>query len=134
MIALVDASVLVALFNKRDAWHSRCRELLRSFGGRLVSSEAALTEALYLLSDPRLQQLCLTAFNNGSVTLAATEDRLPRCQALMQQYADLPMDFADATLVALAEAMNIREIWTLDGDFQVYRLKGRASFNVKPLK
>ena len=51
---------------------------------------------------------------------------------LMDQYAGRPMDLADATLVALAEARGDRTIFTLDADFQIYRYKGRQRFATIP--
>lgn len=51
----------------------------------------------------------------------------------MSQYADRPMDLADATLVAVAEARNETRIFTLDEDFRFYRLKGRKAFELIPL-
>ena len=50
----------------------------------------------------------------------------------MNQYADRPMDLADATLVALAEERGDRRIFTLDADFQIYRFHGRQRFETIP--
>jgi predicted nucleic acid-binding protein len=51
----------------------------------------------------------------------------------MAQYEDIPMDFADATLVALAEESKIRDIFTLDRrGFEVYRIGGRGTFRLLP--
>jgi len=47
---------------------------------------------------------------------------------------DTPMDFADATLVALAEQTGIHQILTLDDDFFVYRVNGKDSFAVFPTR
>lgn len=54
-------------------------------------------------------------------------EELERAFELMEDYADLPMDFADASLVAAAETLGTRKIFTLDRrDFAVYRIrKGR---------
>lgn len=57
---------------------------------------------------------------------------IERAAALMVKYADRPMDLADATLVALAEERGDRRIFTLDADFQVYRMHGRTRFEVVP--
>jgi predicted nucleic acid-binding protein len=57
---------------------------------------------------------------------------LERSAQLMAKYADLPMDLADATLVALAEERGDRRVFTLDTDFQVYRLHGRQRFDILP--
>jgi predicted nucleic acid-binding protein len=50
---------------------------------------------------------------------------MPRIAELTKKYSDLPMDFADATLVVAAEKSGIKEIISLDRDFDVYRLPGR---------
>jgi predicted nucleic acid-binding protein len=59
-------------------------------------------------------------------------DEVQRARVLMEKYQDVPMDLADATLVATAEARRIRRIFTLDSDFQIYRLRGRISFELVP--
>jgi predicted nucleic acid-binding protein len=50
----------------------------------------------------------------------------------MAKYKDMPMDLADATLVAAAEALGLTRIFTLDRDFQVYRWRGKRKFEVIP--
>ncbi|MDE3076370.1 MAG: PIN domain-containing protein, partial [Chloroflexota bacterium] len=55
-----------------------------------------------------------------------------RAIALMERYADRPMDLADATLVALAEAHGMRRIFSLDSDFRIYRFRDRQRFEVLP--
>ncbi len=60
------------------------------------------------------------------------EDEQARMQVLMEQYRDLPMDLADASLVAAAETLNQKQIFTLDRDFQIYRFKGNQPFTVVP--
>ena len=50
----------------------------------------------------------------------------------MEKYSDLPMDFADSTLVVLAEELNTDLVFTVDQDFSVYRIRGRKPFRVVP--
>ena len=57
---------------------------------------------------------------------------LGRMPALMERYRDLPMDLADASLVALAEERRLRQVFTLDADFRVYRLPDGQAFEVLP--
>lgn len=57
---------------------------------------------------------------------------LVRTRELMQQYADLPMDFADATIVTIAERFRIATIFSLDQHFRVYRPLGNDHFDVVP--
>lgn len=48
----------------------------------------------------------------------------------MERYRNVPMDFADASLVAAAETLRTRRIFTIDGDFCVYRVNDRDLFEV----
>ncbi len=57
---------------------------------------------------------------------------LERCRELMAKYRSLPMDFADATLVVLAEKLKTKRVFTLDSDFRVYRIGGRGLFEIVP--
>jgi predicted nucleic acid-binding protein len=50
----------------------------------------------------------------------------------MEKYTDLPMDFADATLVVIAEEINADLVFTLDRDFDFYRIRGRSRFHIVP--
>jgi len=51
---------------------------------------------------------------------------------LMEQYRDRPMDLADASLVAAAEASGDKRIFTIDSDFYIYQWNGREPFEVVP--
>ena len=55
-----------------------------------------------------------------------------RLPALMERYRDLPMDLADASLVAIAEERRLSQVFTLDRDFRVYRLPNGAPFELLP--
>ena len=61
-----------------------------------------------------------------------TEHEFLRMRALMEQYRDIPMDLGNASLVAAAEAMNQKQIFTLDRDFLIYRLPKNQPFEVVP--
>ena len=62
-----------------------------------------------------------------------SHESLSRAIVLMEKYKDTPMDFADATLVVLAEEADIDEIFTLDmRGFQAYRIHGRKLFKIGP--
>jgi len=65
--------------------------------------------------------------------ITAESETLPRIRDLMRKYKDLPMDLADATLVAVAEREKIRRIFTLDRrDFEVYRPAKIGRFIIFP--
>ncbi len=85
-----------------------------------------LTEAFYLLGQTSVgaQRLMDFVIRGGLSALALDDTALARAFELMVQYADLPMDFADASLVAVAEANDLRSVFTIDRrDFDVYRIR-----------
>lgn len=53
---------------------------------------------------------------------------LPRIAEVMEKYRDLPADFADASLVVLAERTGVTDIATIDKDFSIYRTKDKRQF------
>lgn len=60
---------------------------------------------------------------------------LSALDTLMHRYADRPMDFADATLVHVAERERLRTILTTDhSDFETYRIGPRARFRILPAR
>lgn len=130
--AIVDAGPLVALFNGRDADHGRVECYLRDYAGQLISTLAVYAETMHLLDFRReAQQDFLKWVYNGAVhCIDLTDDDFRRTIELHAKYADRPMDFADATLVAVAERMDINEALTLDGDFRIYKLRGRRAFSL----
>jgi hypothetical protein len=67
-----------------------------------------------------------------AVRLHALDGEQDRIYVLMEKYRDIPMDLADATLVAAAETLGLTEVFTLDSDFKVYRIDGRTPFEVIP--
>ncbi len=50
----------------------------------------------------------------------------------MEKYNDTPMDLADASLVAAAESLNLRYVFTLDTDFRIYRINSSIPFEIVP--
>ena len=126
---LVDAGPLVAIMDGDDEHHAKCTATIQNARGPLTTVWPALTEAMYLLGDqPEAQEKLLEMVEAGPLKLLPLEvNDLPRIRELMRQYQDLPMDFADAALIRVAEREGVRTIFTLDRrDFSVYRLHGRT--------
>jgi uncharacterized protein len=124
---LADTGPLVALFNARDAWHEWAKQRFDEFTEPLVSCEAVLAEALFLLARvPGARQRLLSVWARGLIRceFVAEQDRTPLIR-LLNKYADLPMSFADACLVRLSEKVAECRIWTLDAHFRRYRRHGR---------
>lgn len=129
---VVDSGFLIGLFDETDPLHARCRGFLRDYRGRFLTTEAVLAEALALLSHDQ-QMRCLDWLGDAAQAGLLAVDREPvdfrAVEKLARKYADQPMDFADATVVLLANRSGVREILTADRrDFAVYRTAGRARF------
>jgi predicted nucleic acid-binding protein len=132
---LLDTGPLVALLDRSERNHARCRELFQGFRGRLLTTEPVLTEAVYLLGPSFANQKPALDFvrRGGAELVSLTPSLLKRSATLMAKYADVPMDFADATLVALAEETCSSDVLTLDcRGFSVYRLSGKKGFRIVP--
>ncbi|MCA1844310.1 MAG: PIN domain-containing protein [Actinobacteria bacterium] len=135
-MTLTDAGPLVALIDADEADHATCVLALRQLTPPLVTTWPAFTEAMYLLSGaggPAGRRALWTLVFTERLELADLDRAgLKRSAALMDKYADRPMDLADATLVALAEIRNLRRIFTLDEGFTIYRIHGRTRFDIVP--
>jgi uncharacterized protein len=132
---LLDTGALVSLLDRSQNLHLQCAEFFVSWRGSVVSTEAVLTESTHLLGQvPGGREKCLEFFLSGGASLiASSPSSLRRCKVLLKKYGDLPMDFADATLVVLAEELGTDLVFTTDHrDFNVYRADGRRRFQIYP--
>lgn len=135
-MTLVDAGPLIALIDRDDTQHQRCVAALSRVTEPLVTTLPALTEAMHVIGTRagwHGQERLWTFMLRANVELAELAGaQLERARDLMERYRDLPMDLADATLVAVAEERKVRRVFTLDSDFQVYRIGRRQAFEVVP--
>ncbi len=133
---LVDAGPLIALIDRGEPDHERCVETLSSLAAPMVTTWPAFTEAMHLLGSAggwKAQEALWKLLDRGDLQLVPLDDALQgRTRALMGKYRDIPMDLADATLVAAAETLGLTRVFTLDRDFQVYRWRGKRKFDVLP--
>ncbi len=123
---LVDAGPLVALFDANDHQHDRCRRILDELDDELLTTTPVLGEAFHLLRPGSPGPPKLTDFiRHGGLGVCPLDDQgLGRCFELMMRYADLPMDFADASIVAAAEQTRSDKVFTLGGrGFATYRIR-----------
>lgn len=135
MSLLLDTGALVTLLDRSQRNHAAFVEFFGAWQGAVVSTEAVLTEASHLLGRVAGgRTACLDFFLAGGATLIPpTRATLERCRALVERYADVPMDFADATLVVLAEDLDTNLILTTDRkDFSIYRISSRRRFKTVP--
>lgn len=132
---LLDTGAFVALLDKSENNHPRCVGFFKSFRGKILTTEPVLTETIYLLGPSVKAQKAVIEFilKGGAILVPQSTDSLLRASTLMEKYRDVPMDFADATLVYLAEETGISEVFTLDiRGFSAYRFQGKKVFKILP--
>ena len=137
-MTLTDAGPLIAIIDADEPDHASCMDALDQLTLPLVTTWPAFTEAMYLLARAggiRAQQALWRLVSTDRLVVAdLSPSAVDRSARLMDQYADRPMDLADATLMALAEERDDRLIFTLDDDFQMYRFRGRQRFETIPMQ
>jgi predicted nucleic acid-binding protein len=134
---LADTGAILALLNREDRWHRKCLDAFRQISLPLITSQAVLTEIFHITGTvPWNVEAAWTFIRSGNLVLTPILDvELPFLHALMSRYADRPMDFADATLVHLAQRESLNTIFTIDhDDFETYRIDGRRRFRVIPAR
>lgn len=133
--ALVDTGAVVALINRADRFHAQAASWFSGFRGQLLTTEAVVTETAYVLAgSPEHRYAALTwvqrAREAGLLQVVAVEDHSALAR-IMSKYSDLPCDYADASLIWLAEKTGVLQVATIDGgDFTVYRVRGRRTFRI----
>lgn len=135
-MTLIDTGPIVALLNRADPDHQRCMRALDGLTGSLVTTWPVITEAMHFLGESigaHGQQALWRMLRDEKIrVIEPLEESIDRMAALMTKYNDVPMDVADASLVASAEKLGRDRVFTLDGDFTVYRLGGKRTFVVIP--
>src|ERR1051325_3017568 len=125
-MVITDTGPLVAILNPDDEQHARCTRVLPAIRLPLLTTVSVMTEAMHFLSRERGwvgQQALWRMVRGGKLQVSPVEgEALNRIEALMERYRDSPMDFADASLVALAEQVKLRQVFTIDTHFRAYRL------------
>ena len=132
---LIDTGAILALLNGKDRWHDRCVTAFAALHLPLATTAAVLTELFHLLGEQPHDIEAAWRFvpSVAIVVLPITDSDMPDLDRLMKRYSDHPMDFADATLVRLAQPESLSTICTINyGDFETYRIVGRRKFRIVP--
>lgn len=121
---LIDTGPLIALFDRDDKYHTSIIEFIKNTNYRFISTTAVLTETMYMLDFNIAVQLNFLEWimKEGVIIHEIKQSNIKRIIDLTKKYSDRPMDFADATLVIAAEERGIRQIISIDSDFDIYRL------------
>ncbi|XCN71169.1 MAG: PIN domain-containing protein [Candidatus Electrothrix aestuarii] len=134
---LTDTGPLLALLDRRDAHHQRCLDFLRTLPPEpMRTTWPCFTEAMYLLGATggyHYQSFLWKLVEEANLELHdLTDSEIKKMNALMRIYRDTPMDMADASLMAVAETMRLKQIFTIDNDFYIYRFADGSGPEVVP--
>lgn len=124
---ILDTGPLIAILSETDNYHHWSIQQLADLKGPLITCEAIITEASFLLKKRTTQEpaILLEMVHNGVIEVAFhLNDEAKNIKQLMIKYTNVPMSFADACLVRMAEQYLNSTILTLDSDFRVYRKNG----------
>jgi predicted nucleic acid-binding protein len=129
---IIDTGPIVAFINARDEYHKWAKEQWSRIAPPLLTCEAVLSEACFLLRDIHGgAEIVLELLKRGVLNISfQIEDSLDQIKWLLKKYSDVPMSLADACLVRMTEMYPGSHIFTLDSDFRIYRKNIR---NIIPL-
>lgn len=128
---LLDTGPIVAYLYSRDAYHDWAVEAFSEVQPPVITCEAVLTEACFLIERNRWPATRVLEYVLESEIRIGLqlEHEIEAIRGLMQRYANVPMSLADACLVRLAEITDL-PICTLDHDFAIYRAGRRRSLTL----
>ena len=130
---IVDTGYLVALLDRKDGHHRAAMQYANTQSDGWITTWPVITETMYFLMERISVEgavLLLDDIKAGAVRVwDIPTEQLDQAQRLMRRYKSLPMDFADASLVLLAEQLGSGRILTTDQrDFGAYRWKSKQPF------
>jgi predicted nucleic acid-binding protein len=135
-VLIVDANVLVGAMNRRDKHHERMRALLDGRDDQFVVTPYVVAEVAHLVqkfAGPSAEIQFMEAVRDG--VFRQEELSVPdmeRVVELMRQFQDFPLGAADASIIAVAERLKIRDIASIDGHFRAVRPRGVDFFTLLP--
>jgi predicted nucleic acid-binding protein len=105
---------------------------MRNLRSPVATCEAIIVESCYLLQAiPSAVDDVMANVANGTLQIPfQLSVSVQEVQKILHKYRDTPADFADACLIAMADALDTGDILTLDGDFKLYRWKRNRSFHM----
>ncbi|CAA6811751.1 MAG: Pilus assembly protein [uncultured Sulfurovum sp.] len=130
-ITLVDSGPLIALFDKGDKYHQDVLAFFKEYQGQFVTTWAVVTEVTHMLDfNLNVQLDFLKWLELGAVEIYdIKQNDLSEIIPMMTKYTNVPMDLADSTLMFVAHKENIKDIISIDSDFDIYRTLKQGFLN-----
>jgi len=125
MPVLIDTSFLVAIASPKDASHVSARQATQGLVGIRIVPAPVLPETFYMVTQRVNYSAATRTFRllrTGAFQIEPlTDEDMARMEEIMAQYTDNEFDYVDLAVMALAERLNITEIYTFDRrDFSVF--------------
>jgi uncharacterized protein len=135
LLAIVDASALIAAADRSEPEHAHCVEVLGRRDLYLVLPALVVAEAAYVI-EKRLGPLAEAAFARGLSGLeieAPMPEDWPLIADLVEKYVDFPLGTVDASIAVLADRLDTDLILTLDRrHFEAIRSPQGRRFRLLP--
>jgi uncharacterized protein len=136
MISIADTGFIVALIDRQDPHHQEVKTVYPQQKQILVP-QSVLAEVAYLLGChagvSAVIQFLRSLKTSRFELMALTEEDIARIGDILEAYRDSRVDFVDASVMAIAERLNLKMILTLDRrDFSLYRPQHCTAFTLLP--
>ena len=117
VMLVCDASVIVAALNRKDPDHRRCAALLRDDTTTTIPAPVIVEVDWIARSRGAVGAIdaLLASIDRRDVLIVnLDEEDYRRVRSLQRRYIDLPLEFVDACVVAIAERLEQTRVATLD--------------------
>lgn len=133
-VALVDTGVFLALLHRRDRWHEAAKREVAP-GARLLTTWAVVTETVHMIGRADATLAFFEMLSEGAADIPHFGvSEFESFAWYFRKYADRKPDFADLSLLVLADMSGITRVLTFDRDFHVYRTRKRKPLDCPLLK
>ncbi len=126
---IIDSGPLIALFDGSDKYHKVVLNFIKEYKGKLITSLAVITEVSHMLDfNLQVQIDFLKWCEVGGIEIYnISQDEISDIRIMMEKYIDIPMDLADGTLMYIANKENIKNIVSINSDFDINRILKKKS-------
>ncbi len=128
---IVDTGILVAVLNKNDRHHAWVVRELTQIEPPLLTCDAVISETCFLARNYAKQDILFKWLEQGTIKpVFQLADNIQAVRSLMVKYVNVPMSFADACLVRMAEVYEGSSVFSVDTDFLIYRKHGNVAIPI----
>ncbi|HHD82466.1 MAG TPA: PIN domain-containing protein [Campylobacterales bacterium] len=128
---LIDSGPLIALFDRGDKYHHEVLTFFKAYKGEFITTWAVVTEVTHMLDfNLNVQLDFLKWLELGAIKIyEINQSDLSEIIPMMSKYTNVPMDLADSTLMFVAHKEHIKDIVSIDSDFDIYRTLKQGFLN-----